>query len=434
MLRIIKDLSRRNLMTPLLGVIAFAVVVLSPLLIAGLDANVFRVTQEARSDSEHRYQYKPERLNRLEKLIASSNQRESDFKEASSPMYVDIDVERVRNIDLTDKTAYVSGIIKGVWSAEQSLSKGGIGPKTSYASSRIENEMAAEDLMNDIEVMGLIKDDFFEYKKVSHQKLKGKTGYYYVSEYKFAGNCIFEPSLSDYPVDKQYIEIALRHKKLPSYRLKLKTIRTPKNALPSDLYVQNFRISGLGNKDSYVVMPEDEDLKSYLVEGEATEKTEVRARNNAKKMNSIYFSNESGPASIALWEIELTRQLSTTWLRYVFPVSLLLIALVITSYIPAKFTEVRLAIPPTVLLSLVFLQQGSTEGIPDLGKPMLLDYYYLMAYIATLISFFEFIFSAHHGDDERNPKNLTVKRLSRICVMLCASIGAPVIWLIGQIS
>ena len=433
MRNIIKDLLRRNLMTPLLGAIAFAVVVLSPLLIAGLDANTFRATQQEQSKREYRYDYKPEALRRLEKLIAKTNDRESDFQEARAPMFIDIEVERVRDINLANKTAYVSGIIKGVWSAEASVSRGGIGPKRSYASSRIENAMAAEDLMNEIEVAGLIKDDFFEYKRISHQRLQGKAGYYYVSEYKFAGNCIFEPSLSDYPIDKQYIEIALSHRKLPSYRLKLKAIKAQKNALPSDLFVQNFRISEISNRESYIELPEDNDLKEYLVKGTGWERIKGRAKNRTSEINDAYFSNERGPASVAAWRIELTRQLSTTWLRYVFPVSLLLIALVITSYIPTKFTEVRLAIPPTVLLSLVFLQQGSTQGIPDLGKPMLLDYYYLMAYVATLVSFFEFIFSAHYSNDERNQKNLTIKRLSRITIMFCASLGAPMIWMLGRL-
>jgi len=419
-------------MTPLLALIAFTVIILSPVLVTGIDAYTSKRVKQESNSSEFIYPYNTESLNQLEAQISRLNNRTSDYKAPKSSMFIDIDIQRVRNIDLNNKTAYISGVLKGAWSEADSLSRGGISPRISYASSRIEDSTPPEDLMNGIELQGLIKDDMHEYTMVSHRKLIGQKGAYYTSEYRFSGNFTFEPSLTDYPADKQSIPISVRHSSLPSYRLRLKPVTTGSHALPSDRAVQNFRVSRLERNDPHIVLPKDNELLRYLSINSKAD-TERRIPKKAlRKFNDLYFANETGPYSVASWNITLERQLSTTWLRYVFPVSLLLIALVVTSYIPSRFTEVRLAIPPTVLLSLVFLQQGSTHGIPDLGSPMLLDYYYLSAYVATLISFVEFIISAYYTGSEHSNGELLFKRASRTLIMLCASVGAPIIWVLGR--
>jgi uncharacterized membrane protein len=106
----------------------------------------------------------------------------------------------------------------------------------------------------------------------------------------------------------------------------------------------------------------------------------------------------------------------------------------VASYIPKEHVEVRLAIPPTVLLSLVFLQQGALSDVPDLGQPMLLDYYYLLAYVATLAAFVEFIVASHYLDDERQAIPLIFTRVSRLGTMFVAAFGAPLIWVLGFVS
>ena len=58
---------------------------------------------------------------------------------------------------------------------------------------------------------------------------------------------------------------------------------------------------------------------------------------------------------------------------------------------PYRFTDVKLAVPPTILVSLVFMQQGAYSGLPDLGYPILLDYFYLMAYVVTLLMFMDLL-------------------------------------------
>jgi hypothetical protein len=155
---------------------------------------------------------------------------------------------------------------------------------------------------------------------------------------------------------------------------------------------------------------------------------------NFKNIQKIYFSRNSGPSSIAAIDIPLTRQISTTWFKSIFPVSLSLIALVVASYIPKRISEVRLAIPPTILLSLVFMQQASHDGLPEVAYPILLDYFYFFAYVVTLLMFFETIMVSFYVENNLDKYAFYFQRFSRVCTLFAAAFGMPAIWLFSRFS
>ena len=433
MMRFIRSLLRRNLFTPLLGIVAFLAVVITPLVIAVLDSSGF----DDSGSGAYRYEYQAKALERLEKNIASTNRRD-DYIAPSAPMYLDLDIEKIRPIDFSSQTIFLSGVVRGVWS-EKSLGKESIAPRLSFSSARLRQVEANEDLMAGLVIDGLLQDDFYSYEPVLLRQEMGKNGRYWVGEYAFSGNYSFSPRLLDYPVDAQKVEIRIFHGLLPSYRLKLSSIKKGLEDFGARRSVANYRVSSFSNSNSFLSAPFSERFEDAVVKGKlptlsssggATQK-EI---SSLKKIESVYFSDEVGPSSVALWTLTLRRQLSTTWLRFVFPVSLLLVSLVVASYIPKEHVEVRLAIPPTVLLSLVFLQQGALSDVPDLGQPMLLDYYYLLAYVATLAAFVEFIVASHFLDDERSAIPLAFTRVSRVGTMFVAAFGAPLIWVLGSLS
>ena len=426
MKQFVKSLLRQNLFTPLLGFIAFLAVVITPLVIAAIDSSSYGDIGSA----DYRYEYQSKSLDRLERSIAASNGR-GDYVAPEAPMYLDLKIEKVRPIDFSSQTVFIAGTIRGVWS-EISLGKESIAPKISFASARLGRIKPNEDLMADLVIDGLLQDDFYTYEPVLLQEKTGKTGKYWVGEYSFTGNYSFIPRLLDYPVDSQEINIKIFHELMPSYRLKLAPIQKSMRDFGAKKNVSNYRISDFKSSSPFVIAPYSKALKDLIVD----EKSHVLRGNGEHllELEKQYFSNEVGPYSVASWSLILKRQLSTTWLRFVFPVSLLLVSLVVASYIPKEHVEVRLAIPPTVLLSLVFLQQGALSDVPDLGQPMLLDYYYLLAYVATLAAFVEFIVASHFLEDERQAIPLAFTRVSRIGTMFVAAFGAPLIWLLGFVS
>lgn len=422
----IRSLLRRNLFTPLLGVIAFLAVVITPLVIAALDSSVSSYLRS----SDFRYEYRTPALTRLEKEIAVLNQR-VDYVAPSAPMFLDLTIDKVRPIDFEAHTIFLSGTIRGVWS-EVSLGKESIAPRVSFANARLGEIAPNQDLMAGLVIEGLLRDDFFEYEPLLLQKKQGKKGAYWVGEYAFAGNYSFSPRLLDYPVDAQKINIRIFHELLPSYRLKLTSTKSGLEDFSARRSVANYRVSDFQNLPSFVSAPFDESLREAIVN--SPDSVADRRASSIKKLETVYFSSEVGPPSVAVWSLTLRRQLSTTWLRFVFPVSLLLVSLVVASYIPKEHVEVRLAMPPTVLLSLVFLQQGALSDVPDLGQPMLLDYYYLLAYVATLAAFVEFIVASHFLEDQRQVIPLTLTRISRVGTMFVAAFGAPLIWILGTVA
>ena len=145
-------------------------------------------------------------------------------------------------------------------------------------------------------------------------------------------------------------------------------------------------------------------------------------------IQSLYFDGPVGPRSISGLQLELRRQFSTTLLRAIFPVSLALLLLALASYMPMRFTDVKLAVPPTILVSLVFMQQGAYSGLPDLGYPIFLDYFYLLAYVVTLLMFGELLLSSLKKSANWSWL-LTYKRIARVAVISVATLAPVGIWI-----
>ena len=223
----------------------------------------------------------------------------------------------------------------------------------------------------------MVQDDYFSYERILFNELKSKSGSdVYVSEYRFSGNLNFAPNLRDFPFDSQSVELAVRHKVLPSCMLKIKALSPTVNlGSVQDFLIGSYRISPPKQNLSYVKLPYSPVLEKFLAQDSESVSRRVMAKRlegveaslssngappsggrfaSLAALKKLYFGNEAGPHSIASIEIQMARQTSTTWLRSIFPVCLALLALVIVSYIPDVLAEVRLAIPPTILLSLVF--------------------------------------------------------------------------------
>ena len=309
--------------------------------------------------------------------------------------------------------------------------------------------------MQDMIMPNMINDDFFTYERVLFNKLKSRSGDdVFASEYSFSGNLNFPPDLRDFPADRQNVELSIQHKVLPSHMLKLVALKPSINlGNIQDFLVGSYKVSPPKQLSSYIQLPYSETLVKYFlfdskrlnaaklsqlifeVESGLSSANDEVGRSKVpdfKNIQNIVFSRNSGPSSIAASDIPLTRQMSTTWFKSIFPVSLSLIALVVASYIPKRISEVRLAIPPTILLSLVFMQQASHEGLPEVAYPISLDYFYFFAYIVTLLMFFETIMVSFHVQHDLDKYAFYFQRISRVCTLSTAAFGMPVIWLISR--
>ena len=431
-----------------LTIMSFTVAISSPIVLSYLELNVSDVGGESISSSfTHEYVYSREKVSFLETAIAKSN-GQTDYRPPSNDLFVKLDIDKVKDIDLSSKTMYLAGKLIGTW-VPDSINKTPITGAKAYASSRIK-DYSSKDLMKDISFPDMITDDYFIYENLLFNTLKSDSGKdVFVSEYRLAGNFNIVPDFRSYPFDSQALTIQVSHKILPSYMLKIKMLEpTIKLGKAKDFIVGAYKIGLPFGGSSYLKLPYNPQFNAFLTANRPKVSSQdkydqllaieesLQPSVNPKNLSSIkklYFSLDNfGPFATSKITIPLTRQVASTWLKSVFPASLILLVLVACSYIPEKLVEVRLALPPTILLSLVFMQQSSHAGLPEIPFPILLDYFYMLLFIAAALLLVESILVAIDLKSKYLRTVLAVQRFARYFAIFASSLGMPLIWLIGN--
>ncbi|MFN9870828.1 MAG: hypothetical protein ACK55E_05235 [Cyanobacteriota bacterium] len=103
------------------------------------------------------------------------------------------------------------------------------------------------------------------------------------------------------------------------------------------------------------------------------------------------------------------------------PLAVTLAVVILSPGLASNLWEVRLAIPTTVLLTLVFLQQGYKDQLPELPYLTYLDKIYAIAYLITLASFLLYLWGANQiagaqaaGTENSEPSPQLLAKLDRL--------------------
>lgn len=83
------------------------------------------------------------------------------------------------------------------------------------------------------------------------------------------------------------------------------------------------------------------------------------------------------------------------FIKYVLPMAIIVLVVLISPYLESSLGDVRLAIPSTALLTLVFLQQGYSDGLPQTPYLSYLDKLYAVAYLICVGLFILFAWSSN---------------------------------------
>ena len=104
------------------------------------------------------------------------------------------------------------------------------------------------------------------------------------------------------------------------------------------------------------------------------------------KNNENYYSAQQN-YSLVLSEFGgLKRSIPSSFTRYIVPILFSVLVLSITDQLSSKESwEIKIAIPPTVLLTLIFMQNTYHSVIPQIAYITWLDQLYLIAYLAAII-------------------------------------------------
>lgn len=96
--------------------------------------------------------------------------------------------------------------------------------------------------------------------------------------------------------------------------------------------------------------------------------------------------------------------------QYIIPWLIVMAIIILAPNLDGKMGEVRLAIPSTMLLTLVFLQQGVRENIPPLEYTTFLDKIYLFGFIAALSLFSIFVWASNLYDNQPVENHASISR------------------------
>ena len=81
--------------------------------------------------------------------------------------------------------------------------------------------------------------------------------------------------------------------------------------------------------------------------------------------------------------------------QHVLPVLIILAFVLVSPSLPSSMGDVRLAIPATALLTLIFLQQTYRSEIPSLSYLTFMDWIYAFAYVVSMSLFVLFCWGTH---------------------------------------
>jgi uncharacterized membrane protein YciS (DUF1049 family) len=85
----------------------------------------------------------------------------------------------------------------------------------------------------------------------------------------------------------------------------------------------------------------------------------------------------------------------TPLMRWLLPLGLVMVLMLLAPNIGSAMTSERLAIPPVVMLTVVFLQQSYRDFLPNLNYLTAMDWLYALSTIVTVVFFVHFIRAAN---------------------------------------
>ena len=116
------------------------------------------------------------------------------------------------------------------------------------------------------------------------------------------------------------------------------------------------------------------------------------------------------------YDVYYRTDFSAAFWAYVFPLLILVSIVIIAPSLPGALGDVRLAIPTTILLTLIFLQIGYKAELPPLAYVTYLDWLYIYAYVVSASLFVLFCWgtNAHANACAQGSEESVVRRINRV--------------------
>lgn len=111
-------------------------------------------------------------------------------------------------------------------------------------------------------------------------------------------------------------------------------------------------------------------LNGYKVVG-------VEAREFLHQYNTSFGADTKSAFNSIAFNVFYRTDFGAAFWSYIFPLLVLVVIVIISPSLPGTLGDVRLAIPTTILLTLIFLQIGYKQELPPLAYVTYLDWLYI---------------------------------------------------------
>lgn len=134
-----------------------------------------------------------------------------------------------------------------------------------------------------------------------------------------------------------------------------------------------------------------------------------------------FGDNASGGAiySVAFFEININRPSSYFFWKLLLPLLIVVSGAWMSLILDPNNTDARTGMPATALLTTVFLQQGYTDNLPDIGYLVLMDKIYVLAYFLIVISLIRGIASGYFDEKITEPARIIVVKKQDKFILVC---------------
>lgn len=126
---------------------------------------------------------------------------------------------------------------------------------------------------------------------------------------------------------------------------------------------------------------------------------------NGYRLNGWKLVNE--PSGVEMQLLYTPTGLASL-VKWLLPLAITMVVMLLTPNLRSSFSSERLAIPPVILLTLVFMQQAYRDSLPSLPYLTVMDGLYAFSYLVTLVFFCEFIWCANRLQRLDDQKGIAV--------------------------
>jgi len=297
-----------------------------------------------------------------------SNLMDIDFDEYKVPSSSLIEIEITDAYDFNEQNSsiYAKGFITGKWD------------QNAVQNYREKNANLTLHEKTSDDILSTSYMNFYDSENQIYRKLfldnesKNK-----ISKYEFSGRFRVDRDLSKFPFDKLIVEVGLTS--LLDAR-DVNFINGYHNSFSDDKY----RFEAFVHR------------KQICYESSEYQEPEWSCNYNDLRPNFYSFIDHSnldeletehgyGYVPYINTEITFQRAYTSSFFRYILPLIVGIIVLFLTNYLSDKFRDFKLATPPTVLLTFIFMQNGYQAEIPQISYITFIDKLYYLSYLSAIL-------------------------------------------------